>query len=149
MLDTVMTAIYLVISTAKRESSLFNRFLFKLNFIFSDVSKRFRNYLQCAAKLSVPLSSATDDEWGWEDGSTEGDIELGGADVEKDDDDLQMALALSMSEQTSKKSSSSSSLIPEKPSGSPISPLVEPSNYRSSPVNHDLGTKREYLFAPP
>jgi len=58
------------------------------------------------AQETVPLSAATDEEWGWEDGmDSTGDVELSNPSStsnKNEEDDLQMALALSLSEKKSK-----------------------------------------------
>mmetsp|Transcript_17269 Transcript_17269/g.37281 ORF Transcript_17269/g.37281 Transcript_17269/m.37281 type:complete len:698 (+) Transcript_17269:1118-3211(+) len=54
---------------------------------------------------TIPLSTATDEEWGWEDEDVGTNLELsgmgGGGDVAKEDDDLALALAMSLSESES------------------------------------------------
>ncbi|KAL9191117.1 hypothetical protein ACHAXT_000823 [Thalassiosira profunda] len=49
---------------------------------------------------TIPLSTATDEEWGWEDEDVETNVELSGmgGDEAKEDDDLAMAIAMSLSE---------------------------------------------------
>ncbi|KAL7540781.1 hypothetical protein ACHAWF_006784 [Thalassiosira exigua] len=50
---------------------------------------------------TIPLSTATDEEWGWEDEDTGANLELSGigpGDDAKEDDDLAMAIAMSLSE---------------------------------------------------
>uniref|UniRef100_A0A7S1ZW10 Uncharacterized protein n=1 Tax=Trieres chinensis TaxID=1514140 RepID=A0A7S1ZW10_TRICV len=51
---------------------------------------------------TVPLSSATEDEWGWEDGGGDVEMATGANNRLKEEDDLQMAMALSISESQSK-----------------------------------------------
>ena len=50
---------------------------------------------------TIPLSTAADEEWGWEDEEMGTNLELsgmGGGDEAKEDDDLAMAIAMSLSE---------------------------------------------------
>ena len=48
---------------------------------------------------TIPLSTATDEEWGWEDEEMGTNLELSGmGDEAKEDDDLALALAMSLSE---------------------------------------------------
>lgn len=49
---------------------------------------------------TIPLATATDEEWGWDDDDVSGNLELAGAvgDTTNDEDDLAMAIAMSLSE---------------------------------------------------
>ena len=73
---------------------------FKLCLKFDDLHLTL-NWHVCVLLISAPFTSRiNDDEWGWENSSSSGDIELGSRDA-LHEDDMQMALALSLSENAS------------------------------------------------
>eukprot|EP00578_Thalassiosira_sp_NH16_P021131 CAMPEP_0181092522 /NCGR_PEP_ID=MMETSP1071-20121207/8962_1 /TAXON_ID=35127 /ORGANISM="Thalassiosira sp., Strain NH16" /LENGTH=725 /DNA_ID=CAMNT_0023174705 /DNA_START=246 /DNA_END=2423 /DNA_ORIENTATION=+ len=99
---------------------------------------------------TIPLSTATDEEWGWEDDDMGTNLELsggmraGGADDAKEDDDLAMAIAMSLSESQNggdEAKAMTSVSVPKRgvttPSRKPIikKPLTRPSNTNSSTFN--------------
>jgi len=68
---------------------------------------------------TVPLSTATDEEWGWEDEDMRPNLELSGISgrdsEEKENDDLAMAIAMSLSETDNKATEKAiPSVVPQK-----------------------------------
>jgi len=96
---------------------------------------------------TIPLATATDEEWGWDDEDVGGNLELSGVgrDTTTEEDDLAMAIAMSLSEPVK---SANSEPVPadvvNKHSSSALMPATEVAVEKSSSGNDQLEQ-----FAPP